>query len=68
MEEAEQFLKSAGLSPFALHVVLQNELIPADLSIYQQLTNLFAESWDEEEKLLFIGMAEMAGEGSMHGQ
>lgn len=68
VEEAEQFLKSAGLSPFALHVVLQNELLPADLSIYQQLTNLFTESWNEEEKLLFIGMAEMAGEESTHGQ
>lgn len=68
VEEAEQFLKSAGLSPFALHVVLQNELLPADLSIYQQLTNLFAESWNEEEKLLFIQMGEMAGEEPMHGQ
>lgn len=68
VEEAEQFLKSAGLSPFALHMVLQNELLPADLSIYQQLTNLCMESWNEGEKLLFIGMAEMAGEESMHGQ
>ena len=68
VEEAEQFLKSAGLSPFALHMVLQNELLPADLSTYQQLTNLFSENWNEEEKLLFIGMAEMAGEESMHGQ
>lgn len=65
VEEAEQFLKSAGLSPFALHVVLQNELLSADLSIYQQLTSLFTKSWNEEEKLLFIGMA---GEESMHGQ
>lgn len=68
MGEAEQFLKSAGLSPFALHMTLQNELFPADRSIYQQLANLFEESWNGEERLFFIQMGEMTGEESMHGQ
>lgn len=66
--EAEQFLRSAGLSPIALHMTLQNELFPADRSIYKQLANLFAENWNGEERLLFIQMGELAGEESMHGQ
>lgn len=66
--EAERFLKSADLSPFAVHAALQNELIPSNREIYRYLSNLFYESWNAEERLLFMQMAEMAEEESVHGQ
>lgn len=65
--EAEQFLQSAGLSPFALHVILQDELLPCDLRFYRKLTSLYETIWDEEERLLFIRMAESAGKETAHG-
>ncbi|MCM1126803.1 MAG: hypothetical protein NC429_10050 [Lachnospiraceae bacterium] len=68
VDEAEQFLKSADLSPFAVHAALQNERIPSNRENYQYLSNLLRESWNAEERLLFMQMAEMAEEESGHGQ
>lgn len=61
--EAEQFLRSAGLSPFLLHVILQNELIPCDLKFYDKLSKLLEDTWSKEEGLLFMRLAEGAGKG-----
>lgn len=66
--EAEQFLLSAGISPFALHMVLQSELLPSDIGIYQGLENLFHDSWDEAERNLFARMAEAVGKESVNEQ
>lgn len=66
--EAEQFLLSAGISPFALHMVLQSELLSSDIRIYQELENLFHDSWDEVERNLFARMAEAAGKESVNEQ
>lgn len=68
VKEAEQFLKSANLSPFVLHMALQNELLSSDLKIYQRLADLFDGIWYKEERFLFLQMAEMTGEDLAHGQ
>lgn len=68
VEEAEQYLKSANLSPFVVHMVLQNELLPADLRIYHRIADLFDGIWNAQEKLLFLQMAEMEGEKLIYGQ
>lgn len=61
--EAEQFLRSAGLSPFLLHIILQNELIPCDLKFYDKLSKLLENTWSKEEGLLFMRLAEGVGKG-----
>lgn len=68
VEEAEQFLKSANLSPFVLHMALQNELLPSARGVYQRLADLLDEIWDEGEKALFLQMAEMEGREEVHEQ
>lgn len=68
VKEAEKFLKTANLSPFILHVVLQNEVLPSDMRVYRRLEDLLDGIWNEEERHLFLQMAEMAGEKSVHEQ
>jgi len=65
--EAERFLMSAGLSPFALHTILQCELLPSDERMYQELETLYADLWDEMERVFFMKAAEIAGKESEYG-
>lgn len=57
--EAKRFLVSADLSPFALYIILQSELLPSDKEIYHELEILYADLWDEKKKTFFVKMAEM---------
>ncbi len=59
--EAGQFLRSANLSPFAIHLALQSELALSGMDMYQALETLYWSSWGENEKSLYGKLKESVG-------
>ena len=51
--DAEYFLRQNCLSPFAIYIIAQKELIRADSSLFERVKDIYSLQWNEIEMQLF---------------
>ena len=69
MEEAAFYLQQAELSVFAVYVILKDDLIVPDDSLYEQIIHICSNHWDSGDirLLLTLVQSEGAAGGSQTG-
>ena len=55
-EDAVFYLQQNPLSVFAVYVIIQEELILPDSTVYQNITEIYSDYWNESEKQLFLSL------------
>lgn len=57
-EEASHFLLQNCLSPFAVYMLCNNELIVPSLSLYEKIAGISSQFWTKQESLLFESLTQ----------
>lgn len=57
-EEAYHFLLQNCLSPFAVYMLCNNELIVPSLSLYEKIASISSQFWTKQESLLFQSLTQ----------
>lgn len=65
MSSAASYLQKNELSPFAIYVIIQGDLIIPDDSLYDKIIKVYSDIWSNDEIQLFLSLTK-SGRGHYH--